>query len=309
MKPSMFLLFILLLVGSFFPSIVRAQSDPSITQMEVAIWPEYDRHAILVIFRVQLAPDTLLPAEIQLPIPSAAGEPFAVAWQDENGQLLVADYVTEPQGDWQLIKITSGGLAAQLEYYIDYELSNSVRGFTFSWPEGFAVEEFSYEVQEPVAAENFSLSPVPEQSITGNDGLVYHLANLGPLSASSSMAIELRYSNPTAQLSAEAIAQPEIIPQISPVVAEGGTPDIYQILPWLLGGMGVILVAVGGYYFLQSRREPSVVRSASRPRKSRKPALKEEDVVDSAVVYCHQCGTRASVSDHFCRHCGVPLRR
>jgi len=310
MKPSIILvLSVLLLAGWFSPGVVNAQADPTITQLEIALWPEYDRHAILVIYRVQLAADTFLPAQVRLPIPSEAGDPFAVAWQDEGGQLLVADYVSEQQGEWQIITLTSGGLAAQLEYYIDYEISDITRSFTFFWPEGFAVEALNYEVQEPIAVENFNLSPAPERSITGNDGLVYHLADLGPVSANSSITLEFSYSNPSGQLSIDAIVAPAPLPQITPVVAEGGTPDIFQIMPWLLGGLGVILVAVGGYFYLQSRRKPVVVKRKRRPSARRKPSDKEEDLVDSSIVYCHQCGTRTSVSDHFCRHCGNPLRR
>jgi len=310
MKSSIILILItLLLAGLFYPVGVKAQTDPDIAQLEIAFWPEYDRHAILVIYRVHLAADTFLPTQVHLPIPSEVGEPFAVAWQDESGQLLVADYVSESQGDWQIITLTSGGLAAQIEYYIEYEVSDSARKFAFSWPDDFAVEAISYEVQEPIGAEDFVISPPPDRSVTGSDGLVYHLADLGPVSADTSINVEFRYFNPTEQLSIDVIDAPATLPQTSPVVAQGGTPDILQIMPWLLGGLGICLVAVGGYYYLQSRREPEIVKRKRRPRHSRKASSQEEELVDSSVVYCHQCGTQASVSDHYCRHCGVPLRR
>jgi hypothetical protein len=303
------ILMILLLAGLFYPVGVKAQTDPDIAQLEIAFWPDYDRHAILVIYRVHLAADTFLPAQIHLPIPLEIGEPFAVAWQDENGQLLVADYVSETQGDWQIITLTSGGLAAQLEYYMDYEVSETARSFTFSWPDGFAVEDLSYEVQEPTGAEDLVISPPPDRSVTGSEGLVYHLADLGPVSIDASINIEFRYLNPTEQLSIDVIGAPSTLPQTSPIVAQGGTPDILQIMPWLLGGLVICLVAIGGYYYFQSRREPVVVKRKRRPRPSRKASSRKEELVDSSVVYCHQCGTQASVSDHYCRHCGVPLRR
>jgi hypothetical protein len=310
MKPSMILaLSILFIAGLIYPAVVSAQADPTIAQLEIAFWPEYDRHAILVIYRVHLASDTFLPAQVQLPVPTAAGDPYAVAWQDENGQLLVADFKTESQGDWQIITLTSGGLSAQLEYYIDYDVTDSVRSFSLSWPEGFVVEDLSYEVQQPIAAENFQVIPTSERTITGNDGLVYHLADLGSVSADTSFTLEFSYSNPSDQLSADAIGAPAPLPQTNPVVAAGGTPDIYQIMPWLLGSLGVILVAVGGYFYIQSRREPKITKRKRQRRSGRKPSEAEKGLVDSSLVYCHQCGTRASVSDHFCRHCGVPLRR
>jgi hypothetical protein len=310
MKHSMILvLSILFITGLIYPAAVNAQEDPTIAQLEIAFWPEYDRHAILVIYRVHLASDTFLPAQVHLPVPSEAGDPHAVAWQDENGQLLIADFTSETQGDWQIITLTSGGLSAQLEYYIDYDVSDSGRSFSFSWPEGFAVEDISYEVQQPIAAENFQTIPASERTITGNDGLVYHLADLGSVSANTSLTLEFSYSNPSDRLSIDAIAAPAPLPQTDPVVAAGGTPDIYQIMPWLLGSLGVILVAVGGYFYIQSRRESMTVKRKRQRSSGRKASEVEKDLIDSSLVYCHQCGTRASVSDHFCRHCGVPLRR
>jgi hypothetical protein len=310
MKPKLIIvLSILLVAGLFYPMLVSAQAEPTIAHVEIALWPEYDRHAILVIYRVQLAADTFLPAQIRLPIPSEVGEPYAVAWQDENGQLLVADFMSESQADWQIITLTSGGLSAQLEYYIDYEVSESIRSFSFSWPEGFAVEDLSYEVQEPINAQDFTIYPTPNRSITGNDDLVYHFADLGPVAINASISIEFTYSNPSNQLSFDSISAPVPLPQTSPVVGEGGTPDIYEIMPWLLGGLGVVLVAVGGYFYLQSRRRPVAVKRERRRTSRRKPSEQEEGLVDSSIIYCHQCGTRASVSDHFCRHCGVSLRR
>ncbi len=67
-----------------------AQEAPAIEQLTVALWPEYDQPAMLVILRVQLAPGTQLPVDVILPIPTSAGEPLAVAYTTAEGALLNA---------------------------------------------------------------------------------------------------------------------------------------------------------------------------------------------------------------------------
>jgi hypothetical protein len=311
MKRSIiFFVSMLIVVGGFSATIAEAQNSVVIESLEVSLWPDYDQYAILVIYRVHLATDTTLPIKVQLPIPAVVGDPYATAWMREDGRLIVADYTNEVQGDWNVVTLTSGSLIAQLEFYMEYELSGVNRNVVFEWPEGFAVEEFSYDVQKPTAVEDLQIIPSPDDSFTGNDGLLHHQANLGEVSEDQTVRIELSYSNPSNQLTIDESITPEPLPLSRPVEAEGGTPDVSQILPWFLGGLGICLVVVSGILYFQSRRHP---QKAKRKPRIRKPAKLYDEgngaEVDPSTIYCHQCGTKANVSDRYCRHCGVPLRR
>ena len=76
-------------------------------------------------------------------------------------------------------------------------------------------------------------------------------------------------------------------------------------LPWLLGGMGAVLVAAGVIWYLRlSRPAPAPVER--RPARRRRRAGAE---TEASPIYCHNCGTRAGPSDVFCRQCGTKLRR
>ena len=57
----------------------RAQSIPRLDRLEVAIWPEYDQPAALIIIRGFVSADTPLPAVIPLAMPFDVPEPNAVA--------------------------------------------------------------------------------------------------------------------------------------------------------------------------------------------------------------------------------------
>jgi hypothetical protein len=307
---SFIFIFLIVAVGFSSLNVAEAQNTATIKQLELALWPDYDRHAVLVIYRVQLTDDTPLPASVLLPVPVEAGDPYAVAWLGEDGRLLVADYMSEIQDDWNLITLTSGSLIAQLEFYLDYEISGSTRSVIFEWPEGFPIEDLRYEVKTPDTFEILQLIPAPENSTIGSDGLQYQQEDLGQIDATQSIRIELSYTNPGNQLTIEDLVTPEPFPSNSQMPVEGGTPDILQMLPWLLGGFGLCLFLVGGVLYFQSRHTSQKVKVRPRVRKRVKVNHDGGKAgVDPSTIYCHQCGTKASISDRYCRHCGVPLRR
>jgi hypothetical protein len=71
-------------------------------------------------------------------------------------------------------------------------------------------------------------------------------------------------------------------------------------LPYILGGIGLVVITGAVVYFWQSGRG---VRPQGRLRH---PAQAQSEA--KTEVYCHQCGTRAHVADRFCRICGTRLR-
>jgi len=65
---SILLLWFVLLI----PVSVQAQSQLHLSLVNVDIWPEYDRAAVLTIDHITLAPDTVLPASLTLRVPLGA---------------------------------------------------------------------------------------------------------------------------------------------------------------------------------------------------------------------------------------------
>lgn len=63
---------------------VLAQDTPSLSNLEVALWPEFDRPEVLVIYRGLFAPETPLPLLVEIRIPARAGEPTAMAYVGEG---------------------------------------------------------------------------------------------------------------------------------------------------------------------------------------------------------------------------------
>ncbi|HJS30103.1 MAG TPA: hypothetical protein VJ768_10805, partial [Anaerolineales bacterium] len=78
---AVFLLSVLLIPGA------RAQAEVTLEEANIALWPEYDRPGMLVIYRITLSPTVALPAALEFNIPAAAGVPNAVAETGLDGNL------------------------------------------------------------------------------------------------------------------------------------------------------------------------------------------------------------------------------
>lgn len=275
-------------------SIASAQERPTpLEHLEVALWPEFDRPAMLVIYRFELSAETPPPTTVELPIPNEVDQPFAVAWQDASGALFDAPFGVSEDGVVS-VSITQG-VGGQLEYYADLDIRGQLRNFRFEWPGTVELSGFSYEVQQPVGASELAIDPEPDQQGSGPFGLNYATAELGPQPIGSQLAIELNYRKTTAALSQPPPGEP-----LAPSAAE--MPSSADLLPYLLSGGGLLLVTAGVIYYLRGRPVPT-------PRQRVRRAHSGEPELEVSSVYCQQCGTKSKINDSFCRNCGTRLRQ
>jgi hypothetical protein len=283
---------------------LAASAQAPIDRVDIILWPEFDRPETLVIYRIHLAPGTSLPAKVRVPIPAAVGEPHAVAFTAETGELLVAPYERVVEGDWGVITLETLTLEAQVEYYVPYQEVDGRRQVEIRWPPGFPVGSLGYEVQQPPTATDLRIDPQPNRSEQGGDGLLYYYGELAPLEDGAQLS--LSYHKTDNLLTVEAFGTPEPVSLTMPEATAGGTPDLAVIVPWLVGSLGILLLVAGALLFIRASR-PAAAKAKPRRRKARaapKPPASEE----APPVFCHQCGTPANASDRFCRQCGTRLR-
>jgi len=296
-----FIVFMILII----PSAVWAQAQTTFSMAEVALWPEYDRPTMLVIYRLSLSPQTKLPAEIQFRIPSEAGAPHAVAARQPDGSLVNIPYTQSSAGEWSTITFQATSPDLQIEYYDPGLVKNgSNRQFTYIWPGDYAADSFKIDVQEPVGSTNMQIKPGTAISRKGTDGLTYHSLDVGSLPAGQTAEIDISYQKADDQLSSDNVP---VEPSGPLNDTASGRTTLTSVLPWMLGLLGVILLVGGGVWYWQSGREKAT-QPAGRPR--HKPAAQPEapEATDGKHIYCHQCGKRAAPGDRFCRTCGAPLR-
>jgi hypothetical protein len=301
----------LALASVLLPLGARAQTVAVIDRLEVGIWPEYDRPSVLYLYAIQLAPGTKLPASFSLSIPAASGEPLAVAKLGPDGKLYDAQYTRQVQGDWASITVQTDSLTNRMEYYGSLNIQGQTRTLVWTWQGGPAVGDLSFKVQQPIGATGLSVTPGSSQTTTESDGLTYYSGDLGPVAASSASQIEVTYNRSTSELTASLLptgvpASSE--PPISPAAAaKSALPSLNSLVPWVLGAVGVVLLALGGFMVVQMRRS-AVAPTRSRRRNRTAAAKPESGAIEASPMFCHSCGSKADASDLYCRRCGTRLR-
>jgi hypothetical protein len=294
-----------LLLTLFFPLQAYAQNPITFSSMKIEIWPEYDKPSVLVIYQITLDPSTPLPATLTIRIPTAAGDPNAVAERQPDGSLYSITPTRKVDGDWASITFTTAVSTVQLEYYDPSLVKNgTARHFEYIWPGDYAIAQLTLQVQQPAGATDMVISPSLGTGVAGSDNLIYYTQDVGAISAGQTIQLTIDYQKTTDTLSAETALQP------SAPVPQSTTSDlnISAWLPWILGILGAGLIIGGIVWFWRTGRQ----RPARQPRRRRSKVdslvPETEPSPDEDAIYCSQCGKRASPGDQFCRSCGTPIR-
>lgn len=306
MHKRVWLLITICLVLSLFwlPSGVRAQDTLTLSVVELSLWPEFDQPDMLVIYRITLSPQTTLPVEMSLGIPDTTSV-NAVATRQPDGSLLNLPYTEQDNGGSTQLVFQATTPEIQVEYY-DSALvrDGDQRSYEYRWPGDYAANSFVIEVQQPLDASEMRISPSLGSGVPGSDGLTYFSSEVGPLSQGQTFTISIDYTKPTDSLSAGSVS---VAPSV-PLDESATGRDWSSFLPYVLGGLGVLLLVGGGYWYWRSGQE-----EAPKPKRKRGARRAAEERVEnlsasSDHVYCHQCGKRATDGDRFCRACGTKLR-
>jgi hypothetical protein len=294
--------FVLLL----FPLGTRAQNPVSLDSLRVQIWPEYDKPGVLVIYQMTLPANTIYPVTLSVRIPASAGEPFAVADRQPDGQLYNLNYSTKVVDEWVVITFTTTSPEIRIEYY-DPELitDGAARHYSYIWAGDFAVNRFLVEVQQPAGATDMRISPSLGPGTTHDDNLVYYTQDIGAIPAGQNLSLTLDYNKTTDSLTAESLPVEPSAPIPQSTVTNF---NVSAWLPWILGILGAGLIIGGIIWFWQSGKQ----RPARKIRHRRSSASVIEPAQPSGktgeAVYCSQCGKRASTGDLFCRSCGTKIQ-
>ncbi len=277
-----------------FPSGGGAQAEIRLTSLKVELWPEYDQPAMLVIYEFTLPPESRLPLEVAFRIPSNASL-IAVAAQTPQGNLVNATYSgPSSEGEWQRLTIkVEAQTTYHFEYYEPLAKSGARRQFAYVWPGDYAVDDFRLLLRLPLDITEMVTDPPLEKG--GSEDVLER--GFGRLLQGQPLTFTLNYTRSSDRL---VVPQQNVQPSEPLTRNTAGRVMWSDYFPFVLGGLGVLLILGGLGYFWQVNR-------ASRPSKHRRHSPKAVPEPPSHV-YCHQCGTRAQRGDRFCRLCGTRLR-
>jgi hypothetical protein len=297
---------------------VLAQTPLEIEQLQIDIWPEFDKAEPLIIYRMTIAANSTLPARVSLRIPKEVGTPFNVAMKDVDGMLYNLKYDQAVDGNFLRISFTAAATEIQLEYYDPSATkTGSNRQYQYKWPGDYRVRNMFFRIQQPVNATEMRLTNSSLKMDNGavlDDGLTYYTVPIdGVVEAGTTFNVQFNYNKPDSTLtSSQAPVQPvRTITGGAPL--SSGPVEANNVMYIGLGIGGFLILAGLVWYFNQRRTLIASSPAYNRRRHSSAPAPARvrpasSEAAPSEAVYCHQCGKRAGPGDTFCRACGSKLR-
>jgi len=309
------LIFTLVLMLAALAGSAQAQDTPTLSSLEITLWPEYDKPAVLVIYRGIFAADTPLPVPVEFYLPLQAGQPSAVAYVGEDGQTYNQEYTTRVEGEGLVVSFELATLGFQLEYYDTLPADSSgQRSYEYAYTADYPISSLNLEFQVPPTAEGFALEPAADSVTQKSDGLTYHQMQVGPVEQGETKRWQLTYQKADSDLTIAGFAQSDSPQAAAPPPAE----DAGNATIWIFLVAFVALIAVGAAAFWLGRGTQSSSQSPSpsgSPRKRRGSGRGEQPQPRRAqlsgsreTLFCHQCGTELRSDSEFCHRCGTQVR-
>jgi hypothetical protein len=294
----------------------RSAGGLTIANLNIAVWPEFDRPDVLVIYRGQFASDTQFPVPVEFRIPASAGQPTAVAYVAEDGGRYNQNYTTRSEGDALVVSFELATPAFQLEYYDPLSIDpRGQRTFEVRYSADYAVTTLDIEFQVPPTSQGFTLDPSASTIVPEADGLLYHVTQAGPLEQGERVSWTLSYQKEDEALTVDALAQPE-----APVPTAGPTGDSGEgsaVVLFVVAFLGLIGVGAGAFWLGRRTQAdgpggpPPPLRAKRRGsgKGTPKAAQTQAPTNEDEVVFCHRCGAHLRDDADFCYKCGVGIRR
>jgi ribosomal protein L32 len=281
----------------------QAQEAPRFDTLTIDLWPEYDRPDMLVIYKAELSPEVSLPANVTLRMPVEAGVPAVVAVGPDANSVADAVFETQVMGEWLEVSFIATTPVIQFEYYDPRLIKDgAIRNFDFTWPGDYKVDALILQAQQPLGAENLTVSPLMGRMVQDQVGFTYNIIEIGELEQGETFDIGVSYEKASDALSVESL---QIQPSATITPGSSNIFNLDQPWVWFLIVLGVVLIGGGAYWYWRTGRQET---EPQKRRQRRSSNVEQVEVPAGKAVYCHQCGKRARPGNVYCRTCGTLLR-
>ena len=292
-RPSIFIFLIFL---AMWPAPVAFSQNRAslIRELDIDIWPDYDRPSVLVLLTGQLPENTKLPASVTLPLPESA-RLNAVARIDAKDGRMKDDIVssTDPPG---MVTFITPDYRFRVEYYFPYAVNNNQHAIDYTWLAPVGVNVFRIRVQQPASAQAFKIDPATATIMRGDDGFTYHIFPTQVVDAWQPVSLRVEYHMAAPQLSKKSAPSPMTAAQSADQAPKPESSFGVNLALIAMAVGGLVLFGVLIWQVASRRALSGNYHSVDPPTPKR-----------SAVKYCSQCGQPVDDSDSFCRECGHKL--
>jgi len=272
---------LLLTVLSVSPATAQAPTAPRLERAHVSVWPEYDDPRLLILYEGAFVADGGFPRTVEFTVPLGIDVNQA-AGLALDGRYLRQPYQLIPQDGFALLRYELPIPTFFFEYYYDPIKGQTDKTIDWWLRSSYPIADLQVNVQQPLKANSFTISPPADLINAGPDGFKYHLFSHRTLDAGEEMKLRISYTKADPEPSVT--RQPFVEPGVATAVAPS-TPsqELYPTLLIVVGAAG--LLAGGGYWYLKQRQAVTV------------------------TGYCHQCGKELRADDRFCPGCGTRRRQ
>ena len=276
----------------------HAEESPRISSMDVSVWPEYDQPGVLVQYQGSLTAkaDTTSPLELSFFVPKGAGVGAACAIQANGNH--TSETWKESDADNGLTKITYQVTEPQfhVEYYYNPLPSSTDKKFSFTYTAALPADEVQLDVQHPLKATNFVLTPAAPNSHQDQDGFTYHAYTFKQVAVGQKLSTDIGYTKTDPKPSVSGDQKTTSSSSASTAASDSGiNPNQVIVLATVLAMAGIVAFFVWQRNI--QRAQPRYVGAESYPANPRAGAT-------APGGFCTQCGNAMAVGDKFCARCG-----
>ena len=280
-----------------------AQTPDRLTSLKISIWPEFDKPTVLVLLDGVLADASNLPRQISVFIP-ANGQLTVATWANPDGSFAPEQPPQQTKQDdgYTRVTFTTAQPTFRVEYYHDLLRGAPDKTMDFAFKSIGAIDAVSLEIQQPLKATNFAVTPAMQTTRTDADGFKYFSYAFTNIAAGQTISVQAKYTktdpNPSVQNAPQ--PTPALVPAAAPTTNDSN--NLFLLIALVALGVTAIL----GFFLLQQRsqdRRPVANVGSRKPRRD-----KRRGGAATATVFCTQCGRTLGPEDNFCPKCGTPRR-
>jgi zinc ribbon protein len=276
---------------------VHAQQAVRIGSLGISVYPEYDQPGVLVQYEGAIlgAADKSNPREVAFFVPQGAGVGAACAVQANGNHTSETWKESDASGGFTRVTYTISEPNFHLEYYYNPLTGVPDKKMDYVYQAALPADEIHIEIQHPLKATNFVLTPDTKDSHQDDDGFTYHTYTFKQVAAGQQVSASVAYTKTDPKPSIS--NAPKSAPASNSSNDSGVNPKLVVLLSVVVLGIGVV------GYFVWERR-------GGRPRYAPARATRSSNTspVTLQSGFCTECGSGLDAEDKFCGKCGTPRR-
>ncbi|MBI4594852.1 MAG: zinc ribbon domain-containing protein [Candidatus Tectomicrobia bacterium] len=284
------------------------QIQNAIDKITLQVWPEYDDPRVLVMVAGEFRDKVNYPRKFLFQAPKEA-DINSTCSLTADGTHLSQLYSVNKLEDSREISFNMPEPRFHYEYYYNpfNPLSESgQKTFDLSFKLPYPVDKLEVEIQQPLKATNFSLTPVSQTSGPDQGGFNAYRYVYNKLEAGQIVPFKVSYTKTDSAPSVKKTSNQSQMGSSS----QPGNKSMIVILT--IGAAAAM--ALGGYWIISGKRtvaQPAMVttrRNAGAKHPERGGNGKGMGTVASGTKFCSSCGSRLSLKGKFCANCGAKVK-